>query len=276
MQESNINKKEIYNSIIKNVSSFPALSTVVGEVCSVCQNQNSTIPDLVKVIEKDPGIMIDILRIANSPIYGFTREISSIHQAISLFGMGTIKGFVISSVVRKNVKFNLEPYGITINSYLDTCREFNRFLIEIFKSADSKLKEVIFPASFLMASGILMLANEAAKLENNTEFMNSIKESNSFIEIEDQYLGVNSISVTAILFEHWNFESALINAIKGINQEEQNGFSAPLKLALKCISLHKKYTKEQEMDAKAYIEQSGLKIDLAVFDNFINKQNNLA
>lgn len=267
-------QNEIYTSLIKNISSFPAISSIVGEVCSICQDPNSSIADLVKVIERDPGIIIDILRISNSPIYGFTREILNISQAVSLFGMGTIKGFVISSVIRKSMKLSLESYGTSATAYLDTCREYNRLLMEVYKRAPNKIKEVIFPASFLMTSGIMLLANEAAKLENIEDFQSKIKEADYFLDVENEFFGVNCADVTALLFEHWNFESALIEAIRGINSSD--GFSetsAPLRFALNCISLHKQYAPTQLESARKFIADNALDIDSSAFEAFVSAHN---
>ncbi len=267
-------QNEIYTSLIKNISSFPAISSIVGEVCSICQDPNSSIADLVKVIERDPGIIIDILRISNSPIYGFTREILNISQAVSLFGMGTIKGFVISSVIRKSMKLSLESYGTSATTYLDTCREYNRLLMEVYKRAPNEIKEVIFPASFLMTSGIMLLANEAAKLENIEDFQSKIKEADYFLDVENEFFGVNCADVTALLFEHWNFESALIEAIRGINSSD--GFSetsAPLRFALNCISLHKQYTPTQIESAQKFIADNALDLDSSAFEAFVSAHN---
>lgn len=267
-------QNEIYTSLIKNISSFPAISSIVGEVCSICQDPNSSIADLVKVIERDPGIIIDILRISNSPIYGFTREILNISQAVSLFGMGTIKGFVISSVIRKSMKLSLESYGTSATAYLDTCREYNRLLMEAYKRAPNEIKEVVFPASFLMTSGIMLLANEAAKLENIEDFQSKIKEADYFLDVENEFFGVNCADVTALLFEHWNFESALIEAIRGINSSD--GFSetsAPLRFALNCISLHKQYAPTQLESARKFIADNALDIDSSAFEAFVKAHN---
>ena len=264
---------DFYNSIIKNISSFPAISSIVGEVCAICQDPNSSIADLVKVIERDPGIIIDILRIANSPIYGFTREILNISQAVSLFGMGTIKGFVISSVVRKNMKIDLEAYGTSITAYLDTCREYNKFLLEVYKSAPNGIKDVIFPASFLMTSGVMLLASEVSKLDNASDFRAKIAESNYFLDVEKEFLGINCADVTALLFEHWNFESALIEAIRGINEVELTPISAPLKVALHCISLNKRYTQTQLENTQKLIVDSAINIDERAFEAFIKAQS---
>ncbi len=261
--------KEIYNSLIKNISSFPAISSIVGEICSICQDPNSGIADLVKVIERDPGIIIDILRIANSPIYGFTREILNISQAVSLFGMGTVKGFVISSVIRKNMKLSLDSYEISMPKYLDICRDYNRLLMDVYKNAQSAIKEVIFPASFLMTSGVLILANEVAKLDNLADFKAQLRESDYFLDVEQEFFGINCIDVTALLFEHWNFEAALIDAIKNVNKNPTAPTSAPLKFALHCIGFHKQCSDSQVQKAQDFIDSNALTIDSKAFSAFI-------
>lgn len=271
--------KDVYNQTIKSISSFPALSSVVSEVCNTCQDPNSSISDLVKIIEKDQGITIDILRTANSPIYGFTREIISVQQAVSLFGMGAIKGFVISSMLRNNIKFNLAPYNITIERYLDTCREYNKFVIEMFKHEDNSIKEVIFPAAFLMVAGSLILSNEIVKCLNKgdiDEFRATVQNCDEIIRIEKEFMGISSVEVTAMLFEHWNFEIDLINSIKNITDENSSGkkhnLTNPLKAALKCINFYNKYTQKQVDETKKFMKNSLMNIDFDYFDKFVEKQ----
>ncbi|RAX55335.1 hypothetical protein CCY99_01155 [Helicobacter sp. 16-1353] len=271
--------KDIYNQTIKSISSFPALSNVVSEVCKTCQDPNSSIADLVKIIEKDQGATIDILRTANSPIYGFTREIVSVKQAVSLFGMGTIKGFVISLMFRNSLKFDLSPYNININQYLDTCREHNKFVMEIFKNEENSVKEIIFPASFLMNAGSLILSNEINKALNQNEmieFMNEIQNCYELMTIEKEFMGISAVEVTAMLFEHWNFEVDLINAIKNIaisgNNIKKRNLTNPLKAALKCINFYHKYTPQQIDNTKKFMKNNLMNVDFDYFDKFVENR----
>lgn len=268
---------KITSNIIQSINSFPALSSIVGEVFKVCQDPDSSIADLVKIIEKDQGITIDILRIANSPIYGFTREILSIQQAVSLFGMGTIKGFVISSIFRKSTKFDLSPYAISINSYLDTCRECNKFVMEIFKNESEHIKNIIYPASFLMNVGTLIISNEISKTENIKNFTNAIHVAENITEVEIEFTGMGATDVTAMLFEHWNFDIDLIDSIKNISKDNisnnKKELSNPLKTALKCINLNHKYTPKQIENTKRFMKENLINIDINHFDAFIEKQS---
>jgi HD-like signal output (HDOD) protein len=60
--------------------------------------------EYAKPIEADAGLMGQILRFVNSSYFGFSREISSISQAIQLVGVRTIKNFALWSAV-----FSLVP-----------------------------------------------------------------------------------------------------------------------------------------------------------------------
>ena len=271
---------KITNNIIQNINSFPALSNIVGDVFKTCQDPDSSIADLVKIIEKDQGITIDILRISNSPIYGFTREILNIQQAVSLFGMGTIKGFVISSIFRKSTKFNLSPYAISMNNYLDTCRECNKFVIEVFKNESDHIKNIIYPASFLMNVGTLIIANEISKTENAKNFTNAIQSTENIADIEIEFTGISATNATAILFEHWNFDIDLIDSIKNISKyntsNRKRELSNPLKATLKCINFHHKYTPKQVENTKKFIKENLINVDLDYFDAFISNQSKIA
>ncbi|MCW8954282.1 MAG: HDOD domain-containing protein, partial [Sulfurimonas sp.] len=76
------------SSIIDSIKSLPPLSTTITEVNRIYADDESTISDMAKAIEHDPMIIANLLKTANSPLYGFGREIKSAAQAVSLFGMG--------------------------------------------------------------------------------------------------------------------------------------------------------------------------------------------
>lgn len=76
-----------------------------------------------------------------------------------------------------------------------------------------------------------------------------------------------------IAFGHWNFESALIEAIRGVDKGEITDTSAPLRFALNCISLHKQYTPTQIENARKFISENALDLDSTAFEAFVNKHN---
>ena len=80
-------------SIYKRIKALPPLDDTVTKIQAICKNENSSLNDLSQIIEKDPMLTANILRSANSPLYGFSREVTTISRAVALFGMATISGF---------------------------------------------------------------------------------------------------------------------------------------------------------------------------------------
>jgi len=106
--------------ILDKVKAFPPLDDTVNQVMAVCNDVESSVSDLAKVVKSDPMTTTNILKAANSPLYGFSREIKSIEQAVSIFGMETVKGFAFSSFLQK--KPDLRP--ATGGRYRETRRAF--------------------------------------------------------------------------------------------------------------------------------------------------------
>ena len=106
-------------SILARIKTLPPLPETVSKIQQICADPESSIGDLVKIVEKDPMITANLLKAANSPFYGFSREITTVSQAISLFGMATVKGLALSGAVKEILGMDLQAYGITPNAFAD-------------------------------------------------------------------------------------------------------------------------------------------------------------
>ena len=63
------------DSIYKSIKTLPPLDDTVIKIQQICRDDNSVMSDLIDVIKKDPMLTANILHSANSPLYGFSREI---------------------------------------------------------------------------------------------------------------------------------------------------------------------------------------------------------
>ncbi len=59
-------------------------------------NDKQNLTALVDKISQDPAMVVRILRIANSPFYGMSREIGSLREAVVLLGLNRIRDMLIS------------------------------------------------------------------------------------------------------------------------------------------------------------------------------------
>ena len=92
------------DAIYKSIKSLPPLDETIIKIQQICSSDDSDIAELISVIHQDPMLTANILRSANSPLYGFSREIADINRAVALFGMATIRGFALAGTIKKSFK----------------------------------------------------------------------------------------------------------------------------------------------------------------------------
>ena len=86
------------NEVLANTQ-LPALPTSAMRLLELSQDPNNGPVQYAKPIEADAGLMGQVLRFVNSSYFGFSREIASIQQALTLVGVRTIKNFALWSAV---------------------------------------------------------------------------------------------------------------------------------------------------------------------------------
>jgi len=268
-------------SILEKVKAFPPLDDTVTKVMSVCNDANGSIGDLAKVVQNDPMTTANILKAANSPLYGFSREIKGITQAVSIFGMDTVKGFAFSSFLQKKPDLNLAPYGIDARDFASISEQQNAFVTKWFKG-QKEILDILSLTSFLMEVGKIVLASvvvEHGKIEEFKEHMNMVENITDILEIETKVFGITNEEVTAILLEEWNFDSEMYNAIKYLhNPEKADGsvqkYAQALHVAKTLISTHN-FGKDPQVEAALeLVEKYGL--DKNHFEEVVADQFNLA
>lgn len=81
------------------VKDLPTLPHVLDEVTTLIENPETSSEAIAKVIGTDQVLSAKVLKMVNSPIYGFPGRISSIQHALVLLGFNVIRGIIISTSV---------------------------------------------------------------------------------------------------------------------------------------------------------------------------------
>ncbi|MCA9548957.1 MAG: HDOD domain-containing protein [Myxococcales bacterium] len=93
----------------------PTLPSVALELLSLSQNPNADFKKVGKVLESDPIITGQVLRIAQSPVYAGRVAITTIPQALSRLGIKTLRDIVLQVALNARV-FRAKPYQPTMES----------------------------------------------------------------------------------------------------------------------------------------------------------------
>jgi len=219
--------------LIKKIKSLPPLPESVMKVREICHDPEGSVADLVPIIKQDPTFTADILKAANSPLYGFSKEITTIDQAVSLFGMGSIEGFAVSYAMRKSVPADLSVYGINQNRLTEISEMQNALANRWGKYQVSEYKNELSTVSMLMELGKMVSAvilKENGMLEEfKTAISNAITLRDIFI-IEKKFLTVPSEQIVSLIFKFWKFNPILIKMAEGILNPAKSEFKEHCKV----------------------------------------------
>ena len=201
--------------VIKQIKALPPLPKSVLEVQKITNDPNSSVADLIKVIKEDPMLTANLLKVANSPLYGFRKKIKTISQVVSLFGMLTIRGFVISFAIKNSLKFDLSAYGVGEREFYEVSSKRNVIALDWFKEDKNSL-EIIAPNSFLIDLGAVVISLILDNEGKSEIFKKMLLKGENREELEREFVGAVTTEITAEMFKHWNFSDDLIESMKNI------------------------------------------------------------
>jgi putative nucleotidyltransferase with HDIG domain len=84
--------------VIMNTRTLPTLPGIVSKLNSLSENDRSSVKEMARLVSSDQVLSARILKLANSPSYGFYR-VSTISNAMILLGVDVVKSLLLSSSI---------------------------------------------------------------------------------------------------------------------------------------------------------------------------------
>ncbi len=79
---------------------LPSFPAVVLEALQEMRNEDGSAASVARVISRDPGLSIRLLKLVNSAAYGSARKTESVQQAVSMLGMSQVEALLLAIGVR--------------------------------------------------------------------------------------------------------------------------------------------------------------------------------
>lgn len=86
--------REVYERI-KCSRDLPSPTGIALRLLELTQDETVSVCDITPVIESDPAISSRLIQIANSPLAGLSRQISSVSRAVALLGLRTVTSLAL-------------------------------------------------------------------------------------------------------------------------------------------------------------------------------------
>ena len=251
-------------NITERIKTLPPLPKSFHEINAICSSESGTINQLAKVIETDPMLVANLLKVANSPLYSFRREIKSVLQAISLFGMSTTRALTTDISIKKLLNVDIEPYGVIPEDFVQISGLQSRLMREWYVKVDSKKLDVLFLAALLQETGKILIADEVVKNDEVMQFKSEIATAINIAQVEQSYVGTTTSKITAKVFEHWGFDELMVDAISFVDDlqsapEDIRDYSLALKIVKAAVPINAPLGERSINVALSLIEKEGFK-----------------
>ncbi len=190
---------------------LPALPHSAITLLQLSQNPDSGPNDFTKPIEADPGLMGQVLKFVNSSYFGFSREIMSVQQALTLVGTRAITNFALWNAVFSvipNPKFG--PFDLK-SLWQDSLRRalFARML---GRSLNLSNAEDLFAGALLQDMAIPLLLKELPdEYEGLVE--RRAEEGRRLSGLEKEMFGWDHADAAAMLAKQWNLPDEFVTLI---------------------------------------------------------------
>jgi putative nucleotidyltransferase with HDIG domain len=196
---------------VQSIIQLPALPTVAMEVVEMVDDPKTSASKLGKLISTDQALTAKVLKIANSPFYGFPKKISTIDFAIIVLGYDALKEIVISiSLVSSLQKKGDQMFDA--KSFWDHAITTGVLARRLARDLDYRVSGEVFVGGLLHDMGISVLhryfRNDFKRIVEITRDTDL-----TTLEAEESVMGVTHADVGGWLAARWNLPDQLVEAI---------------------------------------------------------------
>jgi putative nucleotidyltransferase with HDIG domain len=92
-------RKAELRSTIKDTRSIPALPGIISKLSALAENDKVSAQEMARVVAADQVLSAKVLRLVNSPFYGFSGRVSTVANALILLGVNVVKSLALSSSI---------------------------------------------------------------------------------------------------------------------------------------------------------------------------------
>ncbi len=177
---------------------LPVLPSILMQLISLMEDENTTFQDIARLIMTDQVLISRVLKIANSPIYGGTGQVDSIHLAIVRLGMREILNIVTA------IKLNSINYAGVAQEKMQALMD-NALKTAFVATGLARLCRVDPEEAFL--GGLLLDLGK-------TVILSVAKDLNIEEELLEELMSSKHADLGALIAKKWNYPESIQSLIR--------------------------------------------------------------
>ncbi len=209
---------------LRTIKNLPSLPEQINSVLVATGSTSSMDYNIVEIIQYDPSMALSVLKVANSPVYGYSGKISSLQQAAGLLGPGTIKNIILRTpILERHLTSHENDTPIDFSDFWVHCGVTASLSGGLGRLIGALESDVCFTAGLIHDAGIIALSAYYPK-ELAKAFETSRNEKICLLDAEKKVFGFNSSDVSMELMGAWNFPESLLDLYRSDEKDNKSSW----------------------------------------------------
>jgi HD-like signal output (HDOD) protein len=214
------------------ISLLQPLPNTVMEIIRICDDESTAINELIHAVKSDPIIAANILRTANSPMYGSVK-LKTIDQAVSKFGKRVIKALTAGGIYSTLGSIDLTPYAIDEETFSKVAQTRLALMNKWYSKVSPNDLSLLATTAVLSNIGQLLTAKELIDSDNVPLFQ-ELCEVFDITYAEEFILYTTTAYVSSKILKFFKLSSDLV----GIIEHSDKPQDASSELITLCVANH--------------------------------------
>jgi len=170
---------EIENKFLQDKITLPSLPEMALHIQSELEKEDLSMNKLSGIIQSDPVVTARIINVANSPIFGAHKNITSLNKAITIIGLDAVHAIVVSVVLRDLFNPESDLIKNKMAHYYEHSMRIAVISYVLAKGMTGYNRDHAFLAGLLHDIGViplLVVADSHPDLSNQEENLDSVIE----------------------------------------------------------------------------------------------------
>ena len=199
--------------ILKKVKALHPIPAMVHKVLALSSDPDCSLPDMISLVEHDPAITANLLKVCNSAYLGLAVKIDSVHQAVTMLGLQQVVELVLAQNLAVGMTNAQEGYQMARGDLWIQSVASAMVARSLAERRDILSLPAIYTAALLRDIGKVVLHEYVAdELERIQAVVRN--EGLSFIEGENKCIGMDHATLGGIIAREWKFSPHMVYMIE--------------------------------------------------------------
>lgn len=209
------------DTLIRSAYALAPLPSSVTRLAAIIAGDDWSPEEIEEVINLDPALTANLLRLANSAAFGSRRGITSVRQAVVRLGVGSVLSLAVGASVQSRVDRPVPEYGLSSGEMWRHAVVSALVAEHARRYCSAEIPQEAYTAALLHDIGKLIVARflgtEVRELLRHARERGHL----SAVEAESEVVGVHHGEIGGLVAQHWELPESIVHGIQHHHAPEE-------------------------------------------------------